>query len=94
MALPTTSIWNMTRTLTLLRKVSLALLLGAATLQNGCLAAAAVGATGAVVGTAVGVTVGAGSLAVKGTGAVIDAAIPDSDAQKAKKQAKRDKKRK
>lgn len=84
----------MTRTQTLLRKFGLIALLGAACLQSGCLAAAAVGATGAVVGKAVGVTVGAGSLAVKGTGAVIDAAIPDSEAQKAKKQAKRDKARK
>jgi len=79
---------------TLLRKTSIAALFAATSLLSGCLAAAAVGATGAVVGTAVGVTVGAGTLAVKGTGAVIDAAIPDTEAQKAKKQAKRDKARK
>ena len=41
-------------------------------LLNGC---TAIGVTGAVVGTAVGVTSGA----VKATGAVVDAVIPDDD---------------
>ena len=41
-------------------------------LLNGC---TAIGVTGAVIGTAVGVTSGA----IKATGAVVDAAIPDGD---------------
>lgn len=53
------------------------LILLAAPALSGCLAAAAVGTVGAVVGTTA-------SVAVKTTGAVVDAAIPDDDDDKKK----------
>lgn len=58
--------------MTLSRPIGLIFIAGTALLMQGCVAAAA---TGAVVGTAVGVT----SAAVKTTGAVVGAAIPDGD---------------
>lgn len=44
-----------------------------------CLAGAALGATGRVIGTTVGVTANVVEAGVKVTGAVVDAAIPDDD---------------
>jgi hypothetical protein len=55
-----------------MRLAPLALLLLAAPLLSGCLAAAVVGTAGAVVGTTAGV-------AVKTTGAVVDAVTPGDD---------------
>ena len=57
---------------------AIALIILAAPMMSGCLAATAVGAAGAVVGTTA-------KVAVKTTGAVVGAAIPDGDDSKKNK---------
>ncbi|MFN3229520.1 MAG: hypothetical protein ACK41P_06695 [Asticcacaulis sp.] len=70
---------------------ALLILMAMAPALSGCLAAAA---TGAVVGTAVGVTGAVVGTGVAATGAVVGAVIPDGDKEKKSKKNKKDKKKK